>query len=77
MSADVDRQLDDALLKLATGDVTVEEMGKDADGKIKMFKRKLPPNLDAIKYLKEQRKKSAAKKYEPSIIKRLTDDCES
>ena len=52
MQADdeVERQLDEALLKLAVG-ATVEEIGKDENGNTKIFKRKLAPNLDAIKYI--------------------------
>lgn len=54
MQADdeVERQLDEALLKLAVG-ATVEEIGKDENGNTKIFRRRLPPNLDAIKYLRE------------------------
>lgn len=52
---------------------------KDKDGKSKIFKRKLAPNLEAIKYLKEQRRKNqGSQKYEPSIIpmqKGLDNDC--
>ena len=74
----IDRDLDDALYRLAVGAV-VEEMGKDADGKSKLFKRKLAPNLDAIKYLEEKRKRNqGSQKYEPSIIpiqKGLDNDC--
>lgn len=58
MQADdeVERQLDEALLKLAVG-ATVEEIGKDENGNTKIFKRKLAPNLDAIKYIRESKKK--------------------
>lgn len=55
MTPDEDKQkkLDEALYTLAIG-ATVEEIGKDEKGATKVFKRKLPPNLDAIKYLKEK-----------------------
>lgn len=75
---EIDKGLDNALYQLAVG-VTVDELGKDKDGKSKIFKRKLAPNLEAIKYLKEQRKKNqGSRKYEPSIIpmqKGLDNDC--
>lgn len=59
MQADdeVERQLEEALLKLAVG-ATVEEIGKDENGSTKIFKRKLAPNLDAIKYIRESKKKT-------------------
>lgn len=75
MDNDIDRQLDDALLSLAVGAI-VEEIGKDADGKAKVFKRKLPPNLDAIKYLKEHKKKSGSVRYTPHLVRR-DDDSQS
>lgn len=75
MDNDIDRQLNDALLSLAVGAV-VEEIGKDADGKAKVFKRKLPPNLDAIKYLIENKKKGASKRYTPQLVRR-DDDSQS
>lgn len=75
MDNDIDRQLDDALFRLAVGAI-VEEIGKDADGKAKVFKRQLPPNLDAIKYLKEHKKKSGSVKYTPKLIRR-DDDSQS
>lgn len=75
MNEDIDSQLDDALYRLAIG-ATVEEIGKDADGKAKVFKRKLPPNLDAIKYLKENKKKGASKRYTPQLVRR-DDDSQS
>lgn len=75
MNDDVDQALDDALYRLAIG-ATVEEIGKDADGKAKVFKRKLPPNLDAIKYLKENKKKGASKRYTPQLVRR-DDDSQS
>lgn len=49
------KALDDALFRLAIG-ATVEEIGKDENGNTKIFKRKLPPDLDAIKYLESRRK---------------------
>lgn len=62
MQADdeVERQLDEALLKLAVG-ATVEEIGKDENGNTKIFKRKLAPNLDAIKYIRESKKNNVFK----------------
>lgn len=50
-----EKKLDEALYTLAIG-ATVEEIGKDAKGATKVFKRKLAPNLDAIKYLKEKKR---------------------
>lgn len=75
MNENMEQQLDDALYRLAVG-ATVEEIGKDADGKAKVFKRKLPPNLDAIKYLKENKKKGASKRYTPQLVRR-DDDSQS
>ena len=57
---EVERQLDEALLKLAVG-ATVEEIGKDENGNTKIFKRKLAPNLDAIKYIRESKKNNVFK----------------
>lgn len=51
-----EKKLDEALYTLAVG-ATVEEIGKDEKGATKVFKRKLAPNLDAIKYLKEKKKR--------------------
>lgn len=48
----IEADLRAACYKLAVG-ATVEEIGKDEQGNTKLFKRKLPPNLDAIKYLRE------------------------
>lgn len=48
----IESDLQAALYKLAVG-ATVEEIGKDEQGNTKLFKRKLPPNLDAIKYLRK------------------------
>lgn len=50
-----EKKLNEALYTLAVG-ATVEEIGKDEKGATKVFKRKLAPNLDAIKYLKEQKR---------------------
>lgn len=47
-----ERALEVALYTLATG-ATVEDIGKDENGNTKIFRRRLPPNLDAIKYLRE------------------------
>lgn len=47
-----ERALEAALYTLATG-VTVEDIGKDENGNTKIFRRRLPPNLEAIKYLRE------------------------
>lgn len=47
-----ERALETALYTLATG-ATVEDIGKDENGNTKIFRRKLPPNLEAIKYLRE------------------------
>lgn len=49
---EIEQQLQDALFTLAIG-ATVEEIGRDEQGNTKIFKRKLPPNLEAIKYLRE------------------------
>lgn len=50
-----EKKLNEALYTLAIG-ATVEEIGKDEKGATKVFKRKLAPNLDAIKYLKEKKR---------------------
>lgn len=47
-----ERALEVALYTLATG-ATVEDIGKDENGNTKIFRRRLPPNLEAIKYLRE------------------------
>lgn len=47
-----ERALEAALYTPATG-ATVEDIGKDENGNTKIFRRRLPPNLDAIKYLRE------------------------
>lgn len=45
-----DDELYQALRTLATG-ATQEEIGRDRSGTTKVFKRKLPPSFEAIKYL--------------------------
>ena len=50
-----DEELYKALRTLAMG-ASIEEVGKDQDGKAKIFKRKLPPNFEAIKYIYENKK---------------------
>ena len=50
-----DEELYKALRTLALC-ASIEEMGKDQDGKAKIFKRKLPPNFEAIKYIYENKK---------------------
>lgn len=67
-----ERQLEDALYKLAIG-ATVEEIGKDDKGATKIFKRKLAPNLDAIKYLREQKKRKHFNAYIPTALERHDD----
>lgn len=60
-AAQIEQELQTALFKLATG-ATVEEIGKDEQGNTKIFKRKLAPNLDAIKYLREIMRKPHTKR---------------
>ena len=67
-----ERQLDNALYTLAIG-ATVEEIGKDDKGATKIFKRKLAPNLDAIKYLREQKKRKQFNAYIPTALERHDD----
>lgn len=50
-----DEELYKALRTLAMG-ASIEEVGKDQDGKAKIFKRKLPPNFEAIRYIYENKK---------------------
>ena len=57
-----EQALDEALFKLATGQAYAEEIGKDENGMSRLIRRRLPPNLDAIKYLRETAKKSARAK---------------
>lgn len=64
-----DQKLNEALFTLAVG-ATVEEIGRDEKGATKVFKRKLAPNLEAIKYLREQRKKKNFKSYIPATLER-------
>lgn len=68
----IELQLQEALFTLATG-ATVEEIGRDAQGNTKIFKRKLPPNLDAIKYLCEQKKRKHFNAYIPTALERHDD----
>ena len=55
MTDEEQKALDEALFRLAVG-ATVEEIGKDENGNTKIYKRKLPPDLDAIKYLESRHK---------------------
>ena len=64
-----DQKLNEALFTLAVG-ATVEEIGRDENGATKVFRRKLAPNLEAIKYLREQRKKKNFKSYIPATLER-------
>ena len=64
-----DQKLNEALFTLAVG-ATVEEIGRDEKGATKVFKRKLAPNLEAIKYLREQRKKKNFKSYIHATLER-------
>ena len=50
-----DEELYKALRTLAMG-ASIEEMGKDGEGNTKIFKRKLPPNFEAIRYIYENKK---------------------
>lgn len=70
MSDDTQKALDDALFRLAIG-ATVEEIGKDENGTTKVFKRKLAPNLDAIKYIESRRKTGKARPapWQPALPK--------
>jgi hypothetical protein len=52
---EVDEELYKALRTLALG-ASIEEMGRDSEGNTKIFKRKLPPNFEAIKYIYENKK---------------------
>lgn len=67
---DTQKALDDALFRLAVG-ATVEEIGKDENGTTKVFKRKLAPNLDAIKYIEQRRKpgKTRPARWQPELPK--------
>ena len=70
MTEEEQKALDDALFRLAVG-ATVEEIGKDENGTTKVFKRKLAPNLDAIKYIEQRRKpgKSRPARWQPELPK--------
>lgn len=59
-----DAELYTALRTLATG-ATMEEIGKESDGSSKLFKRKLPPNFDAIKYIYENVQKKKITEWKP------------
>ena len=70
MTDEEQKALDDALFRLAVG-ATVEEIGKDENGNTKIFKRKLPPDLDAIKYLESRQKpgKPRPARWQPALPK--------
>ena len=70
MTEEEHKALDEALFRLAVG-ATVEEIGKDENGTTKVFKRKLAPNLDAIKYIEQRRKpgKSRPARWQPELPK--------
>lgn len=70
MTDEEQKALDDALFRLAIG-ATVEEIGKAENGTTKVFKRKLAPNLDAIKYIESRRKpgKSRPARWQPALPK--------
>lgn len=70
MTDEAQKALDEALFRLAVG-ATVEEIGKDENGTTKVFKRKLAPNLDAIKYIEQRRKpgKSRPARWQPELPK--------
>lgn len=53
-----DDELYQALRTLATG-AAQEEIGRDQSGTTKVFKRKLPPSFEAIKYLYDHMDKGA------------------
>lgn len=67
-----DKKLNEALFTLAVG-ATVEEIGRDENGATKVFRRRLAPNLDAIKYLREQRKRKHFNAYIPTALERHDD----
>lgn len=52
---EADAELYNALRTLAKG-ASIEEMGRDSEGNTKIFKRKLPPNFEAIRYIYENKK---------------------
>lgn len=59
-----DAELYSALRTLATG-ATMEEIGKESDGSSKIFKRKLPPNFDAIRFIFENSQKKKITEWKP------------
>ncbi len=60
-----DDELYQALRTLATG-ATQEEIGRDQSGTTKVFKRKLPPSFEAIKYLYDNMDKDNKGAEEPA-----------
>lgn len=60
-----DDELYQALRTLATG-ATQEEIGRDQSGTTKVFKRKLPPSFEAIKYLYDHMDKDNKGAEEPA-----------
>lgn len=60
-----DDELYQALRTLATG-ATQEEIGRDQNGTTKVFKRKLPPSFEAIKYLYEHMDNKGAEEPAPA-----------
>lgn len=60
-----DDELYQALRTLATG-ATQEEIGRDHSGTTKVFKRKLPPSFEAIKYLYDHMDSKGAEEPAPA-----------
>ncbi len=60
-----DAELYQALRTLATG-ATQEEIGRDQSGTTKVFKRKLPPSFEAIKYLYDHMENNGAEEPAPA-----------
>lgn len=60
-----DDELYQALRTLATG-ATQEEIGRDQSGTTKVFKRKLPPSFEAIKYLYDHLENKGAEEPAPA-----------
>lgn len=60
-----DDELYQALRTLATG-ATQEEIGRDQSGTTKVFKRKLPPSFEAIKYLYDHMDNKGAEETAPA-----------
>jgi hypothetical protein len=69
-----EQALDEALFKLATGQAYAEEIGKDENGTSRLIRRKLPPNLDAIKYLREIARKKTGVRPKRLNLQQLTED---